>query len=121
MRSFSQAAVALGISVNGNAAAKPAAKRGRPAGSAATPAKPKAASTGTGKRGRPKGSGNRAEEIIAILTISPGLSIKDIAGKLGIQANYLYRVLPEMEKEGKVKKVETEVDGKVNKGYEVVS
>ena len=115
---LSAAAVALGITVNGDASAKPAAKRGRPAGSTAA-AKP--AGTSTGKRGRPKGSGNRAEEIVGILTITPGLSISEIAAKLNIKANYLYRVLPEMEKSGRVKKVETEKDGKTVKGYEVVS
>lgn len=104
---LSQAATALGITVNGSAPVKPAAKRGRKPGEAKAD-KP----SGTGKRGRPPGSGNRVEEIIGILTISPGLTISEIAGKLGIKPNYLYRVIPGMEKDGKVKKVD--------KGYHVV-
>jgi hypothetical protein len=103
---LSEAAAALGITTNGSAPAK--SKRGRPAKAGA--AKPKG--TGTGKRGRPPGSGNRGEEILGILRITPGLTIAEVAGKLNIKPNYLYRVLPGMEKDGKVKKVD--------KGYHVV-
>jgi hypothetical protein len=90
---------------NGKPASKPrasVAKAGAVTKPAAKPAKAKTA--GTGKRGRPAGSGNRANEVIALITVSPGLTIQGIAKKLGIKPNYLYRVLPTLEKEGKVVK-----------------
>ena len=35
----------------------------------------------------------------------PGITIPELASKMGIKHNYLYRVLPGLEKEGKVRKV----------------
>ena len=59
---------------------------------------------GTGRRGRPKGSGTRAAEALQIVTDNPGVTIPDMAQKMGIQQNYLYRVLPGLEQDGKVRK-----------------
>lgn len=56
------------------------------------------------KRGRPKGSGTRGAEALAIVTASPGITIPEIAKKMGIKQNYLYRVLPGLAEGGKVKK-----------------
>ena len=36
----------------------------------------------------------------------PGITIAEIAKRMKIQANYLYRVLPQLEKDGKIKKRE---------------
>jgi hypothetical protein len=60
--------------------------------------------TGTGRRGRPRGSGTRAAEALQIVTDSPGITIPEMAQKMGIQQNYLYRVLPGLEQDGKVRK-----------------
>ena len=60
--------------------------------------------TGTGRRGRPKGSGNRAAQALELVSGQPGITIPEMAQRMGIQVNYLYRVLPGLEQEGKVRK-----------------
>lgn len=57
-----------------------------------------------GRRGRPRGSGTRAAEALAIVAQSPGITIPEMAQRMGIQQNYLYRVLPGLEQDGKVRK-----------------
>ncbi len=60
---------------------------------------------GTGRgRGRPKGSGNRAQQAQKLVTETPGITIPEMAQRMGIQVNYLYRVLPDLEQQGKVRK-----------------
>ena len=102
-------------------------KPGRPRGSA----KPKAAATATAtatapaparkkpgrppgkKAGRPaakrragrrKGSGTRAAQALSFVQGQPGITIPELAAKMGIKQNYLYRVLPGLEQENKVVK-----------------
>jgi CRP-like cAMP-binding protein len=55
---------------------------------------------GTRKRGRPKGSGTRRAEALAIVTANPGITVAEVAEKLGINQNYLYRVMPALAEEG---------------------
>lgn len=55
-------------------------------------------------RGRPRGSGTRANEALAIVREQPGITIPEMAQKMGIQQNYLYRVLPGLEQDGIVRK-----------------
>jgi predicted Rossmann fold nucleotide-binding protein DprA/Smf involved in DNA uptake len=62
------------------------------------------ASSGTGKRGRPRGSGDRAQQALKLVTENPGITIPEMAQRMGIQVNYLYRVLPNLEQDGKVRK-----------------
>lgn len=59
---------------------------------------------GTGKRGRPKGSGKRGKQCADLVKKNPGITIPEIAKKIGIKQNYLYRVMPALEKEGLVTK-----------------
>ena len=59
---------------------------------------------GTGRRGRPRGSGTRANEARDIVQANPGITIPEMAQKMGIQQNYLYRVLPGLEQDGVVRK-----------------
>jgi hypothetical protein len=108
-----EAAVGALAGVGGSAA--PAASAGsrtkkgpgRPRGSAA-----KATATKTRKAGRPakrragrrKGSGTRAAEALALVQGQPGITIPELAAKMGIKQNYLYRVLPGLEQEKKVNK-----------------
>jgi CRP-like cAMP-binding protein len=68
-----------------------------------TPAKRRGA-PGARRRGRPKGSGTRRAEALAIVTANPGITVAEIAEKLGINQNYLYRVLPALAKEGLIVK-----------------
>ncbi len=88
---------------------------GRPRGSvnrkaaAATPAAPKAARKKAGRpagrrAGRRKGSGTRAAEALSFVQGQPGITIPELAAKMGIKQNYLYRVLPGLEQENKVQK-----------------
>jgi len=59
---------------------------------------------GGGGRGRPRGSGTRAAQALALVKGQPGITIPEIAQAMGIQQNYLYRVLPGLAEEGKVVK-----------------
>lgn len=63
-----------------------------------------AARTGRRKAGRRKGSGTRAAEALAFVQGQPGITIPELAAKMGIKQNYLYRVLPGLEQEKKVSK-----------------
>jgi hypothetical protein len=63
-----------------------------------------AKTTGGGRRGRPRGSGTRAAEALKLVTEQPGITIPEMAQRMGIQQNYLYRVLPGLEQDGKVRK-----------------
>jgi len=89
---------------------------GRPRGSAsrkaaaaaAAPAAPKAARKpgrpAKRRAGRRKGSGTRAAEALSFVQGQPGITIPELAAKMGIKQNYLYRVLPGLEQENKVEK-----------------
>jgi hypothetical protein len=81
------------------ARAKPVSKR-----RSAVPAPGAGTGTGTGRRGRPKGSGTRGAEALALVKASPGITIPEIAEKMGIKQNYLYRVLPGLADDGLVTK-----------------
>jgi len=63
-----------------------------------------ARSAGSGRRGRPRGSGTRAKEALELVRKSPGITIPEIAQQMGIKQNYLYRVLPGLQKDGLVRK-----------------
>ncbi len=81
--------------------ARRAARRGRPKGSG------KGSGAKKGKRGgtrRRKRSGTRADQAVKLVQDKPGISASEIAKTLKIKPNYLYRVLGELEKEGRVKK-----------------
>jgi hypothetical protein len=56
------------------------------------------------KRGRPLGSGNRAHQAMATITERPGITAPELAASMGIGPNYLYRVLPRLQREGKLTK-----------------
>jgi CRP-like cAMP-binding protein len=58
----------------------------------------------SGRRGRPRGSGTRALQTLELVKSKPGITIPEIASAMGIKQNYLYRVLPGLEKDGKVRK-----------------
>jgi hypothetical protein len=57
-----------------------------------------------GRRGRPKGSGTRGAEALALVKQNPGITVPEIAEKMGIKQNYLYRVLPGLAADGLVVK-----------------
>jgi hypothetical protein len=81
-------------------------KVGRPPGSGKKVGRPAGKKVGRpkGKAGRPKGGGKRAIEAVSLVQGQPGITIPELAAKMGIKQNYLYRVLPPLEKEGKLQK-----------------
>jgi hypothetical protein len=58
----------------------------------------------SGRRGRPRGSGTRSKQALELVRTRPGISIPEMAEAMGIQQNYLYRVLPALQKDGLVRK-----------------
>ena len=87
-------------------------RRGRPPGSknkkttaaAAPTAATATAETPRRRAGRRKGSGTRAAQALQFVTGQPGITIPELAAKMNIKQNYLYRVLPGLEQEKKIKK-----------------
>jgi hypothetical protein len=77
-------------------------RRGSHAGTRAR-AKPSAAK-GAARRGRPRGSGTRSKEALELVRSRPGITIPEMAAAMGIKQNYLYRVLPGLQKDGLVRK-----------------
>jgi hypothetical protein len=80
---------------------------GRPRGSASTRAASPAAApkaSGAPKKRRRRRGGTRADQAVELITSQPGISASDVAKTMKIKPNYLYRVLGDLEKEGRVKK-----------------
>ena len=110
-----QAATAALADVGGSASSTTGTRRrgpGRPRGSvnrttrrvAAKPKRKAARATTRRRAGRRKGSGTRAIEAYSFVQGQPGITIPELAAKMGIKQNYLYRVLPGLEQEKKVTK-----------------
>jgi sugar-specific transcriptional regulator TrmB len=69
---------------------------------------------GRRRPGRPRGSktrqrrrrrgGTRADQAVKIVSDNPGITASEVAKKMKIQPNYLYRVMPTLESEGQVVK-----------------
>ena len=70
---------------------------------AAAPARRRRRTT-EGRRGRPRGSGTRAEQARKLVNEQPGITIPELADKMGIKQNYLYRVMPQLADDGHVVK-----------------
>jgi transposase-like protein len=68
---------------------------------------------GRRRPGRPRGSGGtrrrrrggtRADEAVKIVGSNPGITASEVAKRMKIKPNYLYRVMGDLQKEGKVRK-----------------
>ena len=70
---------------------------GRPRGAAAR------GSNGRASKRRRRAD-TRADQAVKLVTAEPGISASQIAAKMDIKPNYLYRVLAELEQEGRVRK-----------------
>jgi DNA invertase Pin-like site-specific DNA recombinase len=85
----------LGEKATGRVGRRP----GRPRGSGT-----KKAASGAPRRRRRRKGGTRADQAVQLVESSPGISASEIAKSLKIKPNYLYRVLGDLEKEGRVSK-----------------
>jgi hypothetical protein len=98
-----EAAAAALASLAGTTSTPRPARRGR---APARAPRARKSAAGAGRRGRPRGSGTRALQTLELVKAKPGITIPEIATEMGIKQNYLYRVLPGLEKDGKVVKRE---------------
>jgi hypothetical protein len=67
----------------------------------------RSATTPRRRPGRPRGrsrSGTRANQALELVRSTPGITIPQIAEKMGIEPNYLYRVMPRLATDGQVKR-----------------
>lgn len=79
---------------------------GRPPGSTSTPTGSRRGATRR-RPGRPRGrrGGNtRSNQALELVRNRPGISIPQIAGELGIEPNYLYRVMPKLVADGEIRR-----------------
>src|SRR3954469_17032068 len=76
---------------------------GRPKGSTNKATTSTGSSTAPRKRRKRRG-GTRADQAVQLIESQPGISASDVAKTMKIKPNYLYRVLGDLEKEGRVKK-----------------
>jgi hypothetical protein len=68
------------------------------------PGRPRSSSTAPVRRRRRRG-GTRAEQALQVVRQNPGVSVSELAEKMNIdQANYLYRVMSNLEGDGAVRK-----------------
>jgi hypothetical protein len=93
------AEAALGGLSNGSPTSKPSASPARRTRRARS-----GGGSGSGRRGRPRGGGTRAAQALELVRDRPGITIPELAEAMGIQQNYLYRVMPGLAEEGKVTK-----------------
>jgi CRP-like cAMP-binding protein len=93
-----EAAVAALDGVKADSGAAPARRRSSGGSSGGS------GGNGDGRRGRPRGSGTRGKQALELVRTNPGITIPEIAEQMGIQQNYLYRVLPGLQKDGLIRK-----------------
>ncbi len=66
---------------------------------------PKAGSSKTGiRRGGSRKGSARGAQALSLIQDQPGITIPELAAKMAIKQNYLYRILPALEADGKVTK-----------------
>jgi hypothetical protein len=66
--------------------------------------RPRASSSSNGRRGRRRGTGTRSLQALELVKQQPGITIPELADRMSIKQNYLYRVMPGLAGEGKVRK-----------------
>ena len=77
---------------------------GRPRGSGTGTTTRRASGNGRRRRRRRRG-GTRAEQALAVVKDNPGITVSELAPKVGIsQKNYLYRVMNQLADDGLVRK-----------------
>jgi hypothetical protein len=56
------------------------------------------------RAGRRRAGGTRADQALELIKTNPGISVPQIADRMGIRQNYLYRVTAALQKAGTVKR-----------------
>lgn len=65
------------------------------------PGRPRGSKT---RRRRTRRGGTRADQAVKIVSANPGITASEIAKRMRIKPNYVYRVMGELKKEGRVRK-----------------
>ena len=61
--------------------------------------------SGSGRRRRGRRGGTRADQAVKIITDNPGIGVSELGKKMKLKhPNYLYRVLPDLEQDGRISK-----------------
>ena len=55
-------------------------------------------------RGRSRSNGTRGDQAMALVRSKPGITIPELASSMGIEPNYLYRVMPKLVSSGQVRR-----------------
>jgi hypothetical protein len=98
------------VALGGTAVRRATGRRGpgRPRGSgSSSPASTSTRTHATRRPGRPRGrrsGGTRADQALDLVRSRPGITIPQIAEQLKIEPNYLYRVMPRLVSDGKVRR-----------------
>jgi DNA-binding IclR family transcriptional regulator len=92
------------LSELGGKAARRAPGRPRGSKSTSTASSTPAAAKSKPRKRRKRRGGTRADQAVSLIEGAPGISASDVAKQMKIKPNYLYRVLGDLEKEGRVKK-----------------
>ena len=78
---------------------------GRPRGSSSSSGGSRRSSTSSsGKRRRRRRGGTRAEQALKQVADNPGIRASEIATNMKIKPNYVYRVMSELQEDGRVRK-----------------
>ena len=70
------------------------------------PGRPRASGATSRTAARPtrRRRGTRADQAVRLIKANPGISAAEVAKKMRIKPNYLYRVLGDLQNEGRLKK-----------------
>jgi sugar-specific transcriptional regulator TrmB len=90
--------------LGGKAKRSPGRPRGSASGTSTKKASSSGRSSGTPKKRRRRRGGTRGDQAVELIASQPGISASDVAKTMKIKPNDLYRVLGDLEKEGRVKK-----------------
>jgi predicted Rossmann fold nucleotide-binding protein DprA/Smf involved in DNA uptake len=99
-------------SQSGNGSSRKARRPGRAPPAPGSRSRRRKRSSADGAGATASSSGRRAAQAIDVIGQHPGIAVKEIAEEMGIKPNYLYRVLPRLQNEGKISKKGT--------GYRIV-
>jgi predicted Rossmann fold nucleotide-binding protein DprA/Smf involved in DNA uptake len=94
----------LGVGGKGGGRRRPGRPRGSGTKTATASSGASGGATSAPRRRRRRRKGTRADQAVQLVQSSPGISASEIAKQMKIKPNYLYRVLGELEKEGRVTK-----------------